>query len=136
MPSAYGPITLGELIEQLEATYKNPLPEYFDNQKDKERQIYFDWCDLRPDYFHSYRGYYDHLAVAIRSHPTETVADFLKRCREQIGAEHSGWKGGDYTMDAKTPVWVVPESGMCPGFGITGVRDEGYKVVLTTQKFD
>lgn len=135
MPSPFGPMTLGELIEALESTYKVPLPDYFNSTPEKERQIYYDWCDLRPSAtLHSYRGYYDHLAAGIEADRSIYVAEFLKGCREAMGHTFTGYKGGEYTMDAKTPVWVADYS-KCPGFGIVGVTCDGYSVTLKTERF-
>jgi hypothetical protein len=128
-------MTLGELIHALDGTYKNPLPEYFAGRTDKERQVYFDWCGMRPNGLSSYRGYYDHLAINIDIDRGPTVAELLERLREAIGDAFTGWKGGEYTMSADTPVWVA-DPGYATGWGVSGVRDEGYSVVIETKKFD
>lgn len=64
---------------------------------------------LRPGFTnpHSYRGYYEELAVE----PTEscTVADLLQEMRGALGTTYQGWKGGDFTMDESTTVYVAHE---------------------------
>lgn len=135
MPSEYGPMTLGELIDALDATYRTPLPEYFANKADKERNVYIDWCDLRPGTFHSYRGYYDHLAFDFEVRGTKTVKEFLSQCRKANGDHFTGYKGGDFKMDSRTPVWVS-QWGDNSHWGVVGVDDDGYTVRLKTQKFD
>lgn len=56
---------------------------------------------------HSYRGYYDELAFE----PAEnvTVAHMLQQARSARGATYTGWKGGEFTMDGDTPVWLADE---------------------------
>lgn len=135
MPSIFGPWTLGELIDALEATYKTPLPEYFADKADKERNVYIDWCDLCPGSFHSYRGYYDHLAFDFNVQGTKKVKDFLAECREAEGDHFSGYKGGDYKMDRKTPVWVS-QWGDNSHWGIAGIDNDGYTVRIVTKKFE
>lgn len=136
MPSEYGPWTLGELIDGLEETYRVPLPEYFADKTDKERNIYIDWCDLRPGGFHSYRGYYDHLAFdfSLGGQP-KTVKKFLEECREADGDHFTGYKGGDFRMDRKTPVWVS-QHGDNSHWGVAGIENDGYTVRIATKKFD
>lgn len=57
---------------------------------------------------HSYRGYYDQLAFE----PTVgvTIGAMLADARNSVGSTFEGWKGGSYTMDVDTEVWVA-ESG-------------------------
>lgn len=61
---------------------------------------------------HSYRGFYDELAFEL-VHDV-TVAEMLADARSALNATYQGWKGGDYTMDRYTPVWLVPGRG-CTG---------------------
>lgn len=53
----------------------------------------------------SYRGYYSDLAFA----PTDkltTAGELLERCRAAMGQVFTGYKGGDFVMGARTPLWV------------------------------
>lgn len=81
-----GQLTLGELIEALEAVDQDAtLPYGFDKP-------------------HSYRGYYDELAFELRH--DIPVADALAAARSALGVVFQGYKGGDYRMDEDTLVWL------------------------------
>ena len=95
-------MTLGKLIERLGA-----LPA--------ETPIYL----ADP---HSYRGYYCDLAFERPDHPI-TAAEAIALCRRMMGAVLSGYKGGEYTMGANTPVWLA-EWG-CTGSKIVSIHDDG-----------
>lgn len=96
-------MTLGKLIEALEA-----MPE-----EAMVANLYHP---------HSYRGYYEDLAFERRDGITP-AADFLNDCRYVIGCTYTGYKGGEYTMDEDTPVWVA-EYGCC-GRKLMGIHDDG-----------
>lgn len=132
MPSEYGNLTMGELIEKLQAVYDSPLPEYV---KDRDqRQVYFDWCDFRPGYTDSYRGYYDHIAIEPKPNRATYLKDFIKALRERIGTTMHGWKGGEYEVTPATPVWVA-ESGEPTGWGVADVQNTGHSAVMKTAYF-
>lgn len=59
---------------------------------------------------HSYRGDYFELAVE----PTEstTVGALLKELQGAVGKTYEGWKGGDFTMNKYSRVWIA-EQGDC-----------------------
>lgn len=59
---------------------------------------------------HSYRGYYDQLAFE----PADdvTVERMLAEAKRALGNTYTGWKGGEFTMDANTIVNVAPK-GSC-----------------------
>lgn len=73
---------------------------------------------------HSYRGYYVDLAFDhVREEP-RTVEQFLDTCRSALGGTFIGWKGGEFTMDEDTPLWVA-EVGST-GYAILGAfLDDG-----------
>jgi hypothetical protein len=52
----------------------------------------------------SYRGYYCDLAFDVES---TTVAESLALARSCMGKVFGGYKGGDFTMGANTPIWVA-----------------------------
>lgn len=54
---------------------------------------------------HSYRGYYEQLAFE----PAKDVrvSDMLATAQSALGATFDGWKGGEYTMDEYTEVWLA-----------------------------
>lgn len=58
---------------------------------------------------HSYRGDYHELAFEFAV--DVTVGQMLTDARSALGATFEGWRGGDYTMDAMTYVWLVVEEG-------------------------
>jgi hypothetical protein len=98
-------LTLGNLIELLEKL----------DPKDKVQKL---------DEPHSYRGYYTDLAFIRDEYnlaPVGEVLDILKSC---VSKTYTGWKGGDYTMDENTPIWVVESEGRC-GLKIVGLEPDG-----------
>lgn len=140
MPSIHGPMTLGEIIAALDAAMTVELEEYLqDNTKPPERPVYIDWNRMIPHGLDSYRGYYDHLAIGFsprRSQPAPTVKEFLADCMTAMGRTYTGYKGGSYTMDENTPVWVA-NYGESGGWGVSAVKDGGaYCVILETKEFD
>ena len=54
---------------------------------------------------HSYRGYYTDLAFE----PQEdtTVGQMLVCAKSALGQTYHGWKGGEYTMEEHTDVWLA-----------------------------
>lgn len=66
----------------------------------------------------SYRGYYCDLAFEPSTKP-EPVASVLQRCRAAMGQVYEGYKGGDFTMGANTPLWIA-QWGAC-GDKLTGL---------------
>ena len=80
-------MTLGELIMQLRGMPQDSV--------------------LRPGFRapHSYRGYYHDLAFA----PCQevTVGEALYVARSCVGGEFDGWKGGKFTMNTHTDVWLA-----------------------------
>lgn len=80
-------MTLGELIAALEAM---PAGAEVANLREA----------------HSYRGYYSDLAFE-RDLGTRPASKLLSECKAALGNTFCGYKGGDYVMDAETPVWVA-----------------------------
>lgn len=60
---------------------------------------------------HSYRGYYYELAFE----PADNVSvgSMLEAAKSALGTTYTGYKGGDYTMDAYTDCWLSQEG--CAG---------------------
>lgn len=112
-------LTLGELIEALESA-------------DDTATVQFDDGEKHPCRPHSYRGYYEDLSFE----PTEEsvgVFELLAWCQESLGKTFVGWKGGDFVMDEKTPLWMA-ESGDC-GRAIIAVTGEN-PLILVTKEMD
>jgi len=91
-------------------------------------------CDegSHPGSLSSYRGYYCDLAIE-PSHHLVTCAELLERCRLALGNEFEGYKGGEYTMTEKTPLWLS-HYGTNSEVAIIGVRDGGKAVILVTKQ--
>lgn len=87
-------MTLGMLIARLEEA--NP-----------EHSVYLDFARCAPTTFASYRGFYDEIAVGFSDNDSTTVAQLLARAQGALGQTFQGWKGGDYVMTDRTPVWVA-----------------------------
>lgn len=134
-------ITLGELIRRLEA-----IPPTYEGRAEVEpKRVWFDFAGTYPVELQSWRGAYRELAitfdyegrVAHRCNETSsspkypTAEAFLAMLRAAVGATLTGYKGGDFTMDEQTPVWVA-NHGDCGNTGVVGVKDTGYSVVIET----
>jgi hypothetical protein len=90
--------TLGELIDKLEML-------------DPATLVKMQFSDPAVDFSsHSYRGYYEQLAIYPkfdRSGTPVCVSQLVRMLKECDGHTYSGWKGGDYTMDRGTLIWVA-----------------------------
>ncbi len=111
-------IALGHLIAKLEAC-------------DQSKDVEFDFCGFIPGDLDSYRGYYEQIALEYDNSGTVTVGELLKKCRDAIGATFTGYKGGEYTMRASTPVWVANYGHSC-NTTITDVTEGRFTVYLVT----
>lgn len=60
---------------------------------------------------HSYRGYYCDLAFK-RLDGMRPAEDLLADCKAAMGQVFEGYKGGEFVMGARTPVWVA-DYGSC-----------------------
>ena len=101
-------ITLGALRELLEAA-------------PKEAQVKVQWCEELRGYggLESYRGYYSDLSINIEG-GTADVQQVLNDLNEADGDTFTGYKGGEYTMDANTLMWADFYS-CCSNQGVTGI---------------
>lgn len=125
--SDHGTITLGGLIDLL----KN---------RDQSERVEFDFCGFGPDGLHSYRGYYNHLAIGYRKTTWRdgedmTVGQLREKLEAAVGKTFEGYKGGDFTMNPKTPVWVA-DSDEAGGTGIVGLVAGSICYFLLTKHFD
>lgn len=113
-------VTLGELIGVLE-------------QADPDGVVDFD-IGGHPGDEMSYRGYYEDLAFT-RVFDQKTVGDFLAQCSRSLHATYQGYKGGDFVMRPKTPLWVS-DYGQYSGTAIIMVRPTPEGAVLHTRYID
>lgn len=120
MNNLWPTFTLGELINELEK-----YPE--------TARVRFDFANFEPDGFCSYRGFYDHLSLMYRREHSATVGELLTAARNAVGGKFSGWKGGEYTMNRETPVWVS-DSGDNDGTTIVGFEPwlDDFGIVIKT----
>lgn len=132
-------LSLGGLIQAFER-----LPLTYESQgKPCPKRVSFDFGQTYPVRLTSYRGSYSELAITFGSQglddrgcysesrlPMEATA-FLAQLREADSIEFYGYKGGNYHMDADTPLWVAQwgESGYT---AVVGVRDLGAEIVIDT----
>ncbi len=125
-------LSLGEVIEKLEAC----KPDV---------NVYFDFGCLVPDTgggMHSYRGYYEDVAMGWRDpsdytdkRETPKVAEVLEMLKDAVGATFGGWKGGEFTMDKSSRLWV-DNAGTCNGVAIVEVDKTDWAVHLRTWMVD
>jgi len=110
-------LTLRKAIETLET-----LPP--------DQPVMFDWNNAYPREAMSYRGYYSDLAFTW-SEEVRTVSGLLAICLKSLGRTYYGYKGGDYFMDDKTPLWAAAHGST--GRAIIGMTSDA---VLTTKELE
>lgn len=122
MSDIFDCMVLGDLIKKLECC-------------DLEARVQFDFCRHTPGAFHSYRGFYEDLALT-PDQSEITVSDFLKACKHAVGGTFTGWKGGEFRMGEDTRVWVA-SSGDATNTGIVAVKPLSWgAVILQTSYID
>jgi hypothetical protein len=115
-------LTLGEFIKKLE-------------DQPQDNAIQFDFMYFVPDGIDSYRGYYDQLALGYKEggdpDKMPKVKEILNLCKDAIGKYFTGYKGGNYLMTEKTPIWVsnYREVG---DTGIIDVIEAGWRTIIVT----
>ncbi len=128
-------LNLGKLLALLEQ-----IPT--EHGSDKEPvTIEFDFGTAHPTGLSSWRGSYAEIAInydlgGYDNNNADQFAhtdlkDFVAWLRESIGKTYQGWKGGDFRMSSKTPVWVAND-GNVGNTGVIGVIDQGYVVIIET----
>ena len=80
---------------------------------------------------HSYRGYYERLALQPVGGPT-TAADVIALLNVADGETYQGYKGGDFTMGGHTFLHMA-HYGYC-GPQIVGLRVEDDQAVIETRE--
>jgi hypothetical protein len=114
--------TLGELIVALDMIENRSLP------------VYLDRFEI-PTHFISWRGSYDELAIEFdeTSLPL-TVEQFLSKCKSVLDGEvFVGYKGGEFTMGRRTPVWV-DHYGEGIHRGVIGIKIQEDRIIIDTDE--
>ena len=113
-------LTLGEIICKLEAL-------------EPETSVVFDFANVVPISLDSWRGSYDELAIEYGPSSSALRVDaFLEMLREAIGKTFIGYKGGDFVMGRRTPVWVS-HYGEGERRAVIDVKNDGYRIVIVTE---
>jgi hypothetical protein len=114
--------TLGELIMKLEGFAQ-------------DLQVVFDFDDMHPTSktsLCSWRGSYDELAIEYTKQGLgPELHEFLKRLRQAIGETFLGWKGGEFVMGKRTPLWV-DNCGDGGHRGVVGAKVKDRRVIIQT----
>ncbi len=116
-------LTLGDLIAKLTDIEYNDGGELLVKFEDGS-------YPCSPD---SYRGYYSDLAFSSREEPI-TLTGLLSDAEECLGKTLTGYKGGDFTMAAGTPLWRAEYSELGPA--IMSVNHIGDDIILITKEVD
>lgn len=78
----------------------------------------------------SWRGVYSELTLTWGDKDV-TVADVLADAESAVGATFTGYKGGEYEMSGRTPVWA-DDYGLCSYNALMGASLVDGVVVLAT----
>lgn len=130
MPSMFGTMTIGEVVDALA-------------RAEPGATVQFDFCYTSPTTVHSYRGWYDHLAIGWEVADTPKHAgtywplasDIKDRIADAIGREFQGYKGGEYVMRRDTPIWVDNHRD-ASSTGIVEIECNGSSVIIHTKHMD
>lgn len=123
-------LTLGDLIKRLE-------------QYPPETRVQTELGDITG--FSCYRGYYEDCAINAGGsyrgggHNLATAGEVLAEARATVGKSHYGYKGGDYVMTEKTPLWLAADYGDCSDlavFGIAPLTAEAGDLHLQTKRLE
>lgn len=119
MTRGMGNMTIGEMLSVLK-------------RKDQELDVMLDFVHFRPDGCHSYRGYYEDLAIGYKAGGDMKVWQLVKLLDDASGQTFTGYKGGEYSMSSDTPVWVANHN-EAGGTGIVDIQDGGWRIRLITK---
>lgn len=142
-------LTLGKIINLLENVKNKDLPIVFDNGEIPS--CLGSWRGVYAELYIGYDGdrncyssdevekYYPEFNITLYKQidsnlpDKPTVQDMLDLCKRSLGRSFTGYKGGDFTMDENTPLWVS-QHGTSAGFDY-GEESEVYntKVVGVTE---
>ena len=129
--TGFGTMSLGDVISEL-------------RKAEPGATVQFDFCYTAPSLeIHSYRGWYNHLAIGWedthrpKHHGTywPLATDLLAKLEGAVGGTFTGYKGGDYTMDGDTPLWVANFS-QTGSTAIDRIECDGSVVIIHTKRVD
>lgn len=126
-------LTLGQLIERLreKAAVDSDMIIRFDKPITE--------CDhggtgAYPSTANSYRGFYDDLCLEPSDEPM-TVGKLLAYLESEVlDKTFTGWKGGEFIMDEKTPLWAAGHGDGGPA--IMGITEINGTAFLITKEID
>ena len=127
-------LSLGEMLLKLE-----PILERKDKIIEKygtEPTVIYDFGKLFPTKIDSWRGSYSELALDYKDIDNEdiqpmTITEFVKMLKSAIGFTYIGYKGGEFTMNKNTPVWVS-NYGHSSETAIINIIDNEFNIILIT----
>jgi len=94
-------LTLGDMIKILEGMDQAALVSFS-----------IDWCSYRGDYYDL--GAMFCFPPRSRTYPPQSIAstkvcELLEDTKEVVGCTFGGWKGGEYTMNEASVVWIADD---------------------------
>ena len=108
-----GALRLGPLVAKLRS---------FKDQARPVRVAGLQWVHLTEE-VDSYRGYYEQLYVGYTDAVSPpSCAEVANALAKAIDSRFTGYKGGEYWMDASTPVWVDRYGECCGALIIDAVE--------------
>jgi hypothetical protein len=132
-------LTLGKIISLLEKIENQDNPVVITDNKNNKLDIPKKEIRHRQQnkiYIGSWRGSYSELSIGYDACVSNTsTKDFLLECKKAVGKVFIGYKGGNFRMGKKTPVWI-DNYGHCIFLdgnnfrGVIDVRDEGKRTVI------
>ena len=87
------------------------------------------------DPFHSYRGYYSDLAIEPSATERTTAGELLSAAHAARGAVFEGYKGGDFPMHDRSPLWLA-RYGASGGLRVVGLAATPDGVVFVVRRED
>lgn len=114
----YGQLTLGDIITKLELL-------------SPDTPILFDFGPS-PTKLDSWRGSYAELALGFTDTTPNTVGNLLTECLSAVNRTFLGYKGGEYTMDRQTSVWVANYGEVGCSVGVRNIVRDTTTVIIVT----
>jgi hypothetical protein len=115
-------------LSRQEASHRfAPLPHIASASADLRALYGYEPAPIRPKGWH-WHAVAD-LAFETGSAPS-TVADMRKRCARAAVDTYTGYKGGDYTYDERTPLWRA-QYGCCGPAIMAATQIDGALILVT-----